>query len=148
MRNYVWHCADNNRVSTTLPDLWPEDIGQTTLLAPLSILRDQAAKLGEKTGNIVRGAVDTSADRSRNFEHAFSVVAPTMGNFSCRIFRVKHAVNFYPLEVLTDIDGPNFRAGGQEEFLRALAEVFSSSPVKRMIHSLIAQSRVTAPAKR
>ena len=134
-------------VSETIPNLWPEDIGQTSMLAPLSILRDQAGKLGEKTGNVVRGAVETTTDKSKNFEHSFSLVAPALGNYTCRIFRVKHAVNFYPLEVLTDIDGPNFRAGGQEELLRALAEVFSSSPVKRIIHSLIAQSRVTAPQR-
>jgi hypothetical protein len=45
------------------------------------------------------------------------------------------------------VDGPNFRAGGQEDFLRALAEIFASAPVKRMIHSLIAQSRVTINPK-
>jgi len=134
-------------VAAQIPDLWPDDIGQTTLLAPLSILRDQAAKLADKTDGLVRGAVDTHADRSRSFEHSFHLSAPALGNYTCRIFRVRHSVNFYPLELLTDVDGPNFRAGGQEDFLRALTEIFSSAPVKRMIHSLIAQSRVTINPK-
>lgn len=135
-------------MSVAIPDLWPEDIGLTSLVAPLSILRDQAGKLGEKTANLVRGAVETQADKSRMFEHSFSLVAPSLGNYTSRIFRVKHAVQFYPLEILTDIDGPNFRAGGQDEFLRALGEIFASAPVKRMIHALIAQSRVTSTPKR
>ena len=47
-----------------------------------------------------------------------------MSNYAARIFRVKHGVNFYPLEVITEIDGPNFRAATQDDFLRALGEVF------------------------
>ena len=132
---------------SNIPDLWPEDIGQTNITAPLSVLQQQARNLGEKTRGLVLGAVETATERGTSFVHSFLLVAPTLNNYTARIFRVKHGVHFYPLELITELDGPNFRAATQDDFLRALAEVFSTAPLKKMIHSLIAQSRVAAPQR-
>lgn len=38
-------------------DLWPADIGEPNIRTPVSILREQASLLGEKTNNIVEGQV-------------------------------------------------------------------------------------------
>ena len=129
-----------------IPNLWPDDIGQTSLTAPLSVLQTQAHNLAQRTGGLVVAAVETVTERS-SFVHSFVILAPALSNYAARIFRVKHGVHFYPLEIITEIDGPNFRAATQEDFLRALAEVFGSAPLKKMIHSLIAQSRVANPSK-
>jgi len=42
-----------------MSDLWPKDIGNTNLRAPVSILREQASLLGEKTQNLVKADVYT-----------------------------------------------------------------------------------------
>jgi len=132
--------------TAAIPDLWPDDIGQTSLTAPLSVLQQQARLLADKTGGLVLGAVESVTERASSFMHSFILVAPTLNNYTTRVFRVKHGVHFYPLEILTEIDGPNFRAATQEDFLRALTEIFSSVPLKKMVHSLIAQSRVAEPS--
>jgi hypothetical protein len=130
----------------TVPNLWPDDIGETNLTAPLSILQTQAHNLAQRTGGLVVAAVETVTERASSFVHGFVIIAPSLNNYAARIFRVKHGVHFYPLEIITEIDGPNFRAATQEDFMRALAEVFGSAPLKKMVHSLIAQSRVAQPA--
>ena len=130
----------------SIPNLWPDDIGETNLTAPLSVLQAQAHNLSQRTGGLVVAAVETVTERTSSFVHSFVIVAPALNNYAARIFRVKHGVHFYPLEIITEIDGPNFRAATQEDFMRALAEVFGSAPLKKMVHSLIAQSRVAKPA--
>jgi hypothetical protein len=130
----------------SIPNLWPDDIGETNLTAPLSVLQAQAHNLSQRTGGLVVAAVETVTERTSSFVHSFVIVAPALNNYAARIFRVKHGVHFYPLEIITEIDGPNFRAATQEDFMRALAEVFGSAPLKKMVHSLIAQSRVARPA--
>ena len=132
--------------AAAIPNLWPDDIGETSLVAPLSVLQTQAHNLAQRTGGLVVGAVDTVTERASSFVHTFTIIAPALSNYVARIFRVKHGVHFYPLEVITEIDGPNFRAATQDDFLRALGEIFASAPLKKMVHSLIAQSRVTNPA--
>ena len=123
-----------------LPDLWPEDIGVSSVVAPLTVLRDQAAKLGPRTQNAVQAVVETTAECNQ-FVHTFFIVVPSAPTCRYRLLRVKHGLLFYPLEVTSDLSLPNFRAGTQEEFLRALGEIFASGPAKKIIHSLIAQSR-------
>jgi hypothetical protein len=130
--------------ATAIPDLWPEDIAQTTVTAPVTILQQQAQILAEKTGGLVCVSVETATERTQSFLHSFSLIAPRLSNYSLRVFRVKHGVHFYPLEIMTDLDGPNFRAATQEDFVRALAEIFGSAPMRKMISSLIAQSRAAA----
>ena len=133
-------------INLAIPNLWPDDIGETNLTAPLSILQAQAHNLSQRTGGMVMAGVETVTERSSSFVHNFVIVAPALNNYAARIFRVKHGVHFYPLEIITEIDGPNFRAATQEDFMRALGEVFGSAPLKKMVHSLIAQSRVARPA--
>ncbi len=128
--------------SAVIPDLWPDDIGQTSITAPLSVLQQQANGLSDKTSGLVLAGIESTTERPSNFIHSFMLVAPKLNNYTARLFRVKHGVHFYPLEVITDLDGPNFRAATQDDFLRALTEIFTSAPLKKMIHSLIAQSRV------
>lgn len=127
--------------TTAIPDLWPDDIAQVNAIPPLTVLQEQARMLAEKTGRLVCASVESAAERSQSFYHSFTLVAPSLGNYSARLFRVKHGVHFYPLEILTDVDGPNFRATSQDDFVRALSEIFSSPPVKKIVQSLIAQSR-------
>ena len=43
-----------------IPDLWPDDIAVTSLQVPVTILRQQATLLGEKTKNLVEGEVSST----------------------------------------------------------------------------------------
>ena len=40
-------------MADTIPDLWPDNVGTTELVPPVTILRQQAALLGTKTQNLV-----------------------------------------------------------------------------------------------
>lgn len=129
-------------------NLWPEDIAVSEVVAPVSILKDQASLLGERTKNLVEGRV-TQRERFRkpDFVYDFYIVAPALNNYRYRLFSISHDVEFYPLAIdesgVFDADGRDFevQASNEEEFLEALATIFSSERTKGIISSLIAQSR-------
>ena len=80
-------------------DLWPSDIDfDERIVSPISILKEQAALLGQKTQNIVEGEV-TSRQDGTSFIHAFRISAPTLG-YVFHLFAVIQPIDFYPLSVV------------------------------------------------
>src|SRR5580704_15217123 len=75
-------------------DLWPTNIADANLLTPVTILKEQAALLGEKTRQLVTGEVATPATGNL-FVHHFYIVAPTL-NYKYELFSISHGVSFYP----------------------------------------------------
>ena len=70
----------------TIPNLWPDDIASTeSALTPFSILKAQAAALGQRTAGLVTGRLDRRNDDEGDFFYSFKVVAPTL-NYSYELF--------------------------------------------------------------
>ena len=49
-------------MTTGTDDLWPEDFGSIKIDSPVSVIRKQAALLGNKTSGLVEGNVSTEVD--------------------------------------------------------------------------------------
>lgn len=158
-------------MSTQIEDLWPENINtKIKMIAPVTILRQQASLLGKKTKNIVEGQVETKtvndSSQEKLLEHSFYLVAPALDFYKYLLFRVQHGVmDWYPLKIFVDVidskslkekrwDTPNIkrrirlRASAQalgteteEAFLEKLKDIFALEETKKAIGSLIAQSR-------
>ena len=129
-------------------NLWPEDIAVTGAVAPVSILKEQASLLGERTKNLVEGKVSPGHGigvdllLQNRFSYDFDLVAPALNNYRYRLFSISHFVEFYPLTIASaPLNSNEFQVNYEEEFLKALERIFSSEKTKRIISSLIAQSR-------
>lgn len=127
-------------------NLWPEDIAVTDAVAPVSILKEQASLLGQRTKNLVEGQVSRSLDIDSfgedKFSYDFDVVAPALNRYRYRLFSISHGIDFYPLFVGSAVLNSNrFQINNEDEFLSALEKIFSSEKTKSIIGSLIAQSR-------
>ena len=84
-------------------DLWPEDIVHSSLIAPVTVLKEQAALLGEKSRQTVKAEVTSQSQAASSadgtaapFVHRFNIVAPTL-NYRHELFYISHGVSFYPL---------------------------------------------------
>jgi hypothetical protein len=134
-----------------IPDLWPE-IQQSEVVPPLAILREQAVALGKKTGQLLEGRVSTRTDADGNLVHSFSVVAPSLDNYSYRLFSLYHGADPYPVTVpeCLALEAPPHaapvpgslaerRIGSETELLRYLREILNSEKTKRIVGSLLAQ---------
>ncbi len=117
-------------------DLWPGNIAESNLVTPLAILREQAALLGDKTKQLVRGEVDTQTVGSMLVHH-FNVLAPTL-NYRYELFTVQHGVNFYPLVVKSS---EVTQVSSEEEFKAKLKQLFADRHTVNVVHSILAQVR-------
>src|SRR5271166_5255710 len=78
-------------------DLWPKAKFETDIVTPVSIMRRQAALLGEKTQQLLTAEVNTTAIGTQ-MTHSFRLVAPTLDNYRFELFSVVHKVDeLYPL---------------------------------------------------
>src|SRR5262245_38143551 len=93
-----------------MTDLWPTDIEKAEKLeTPVSILKQQASLLGERTNQIVTAKVaqtdkDHGLPDSDDFAYVFFIAAPALGNYRYRLFTVAHGIELYPLVFKLDTD--------------------------------------------
>ena len=117
-------------------DLWPQEIRASTELAPVTILREQAALLGQKTRQLVVAEVETR-NSGELLVHSFVILAPALDNYRYELFKVYHGVPFYPLTV--DTGGAPVKVTTEEAFVELLGKILSSQRTKDVIQSLLAQ---------
>lgn len=107
---------------------------------PISILKELAQELEKKTKGLLIGEVNQSLWKNKFTLH-FSIVAPSLNNYSYGVFTIQHdLVIVYPLELMNPL---HVRIENQEELEEKLKEIFSSSEVKRVINGMLAQIKAT-----
>lgn len=127
-------------MATNQRDLWPVDISTLPdLRTPVSILREQASLLGEKTDNLVEAEVRSQGDKSSQFVHSFFLVAPALDNYRYRLFDVTHKVDLYPVTI--SFLNTSYQANTEDKFVDALKKTLADERTKKVIQALIAQSR-------
>jgi hypothetical protein len=120
-----------------IKSLWPDDIGQSDLVTPVSIMREQAALLGEKTGNLVTAEVVTTS-QSGLLTHSFSLDAPAL-SYRYLLFYARHQIALYPVDVT--YQSTVRQCADEAQFRQRLGEILSSDATKQVVKALIAQSR-------
>lgn len=146
-------------MTTTIPDLWSDDI-RVDVLTPLVILQSQEGFLEQKTQGILRADVATTTSGPL-VQHQLDIVAPALKQYRKTLVTAKHhkdmvypvtvrAESFLPEE--TGVPAPigvpfplepppdQREANTQDEFVDLVRQVFQSGRVKAMIQSLIARS--------
>jgi hypothetical protein len=128
-------------MSATVPNLWPDDFGTTSVTPPIAILRQQAGQLGKLTRNLVVAEVRTSQPLSDSafIEHVFELVAPALYHYRFGLFTIRHAIK-EPYPVTLRNREQSLNANDEQEFLRVLGTVLGSEDTRRVIGALLAQS--------
>lgn len=150
-------------------DLWPSGIEVERVSAPLTILRQQAVLLGERTKNLVQAEVIEDELQTNHFVFYFFLRAPVLGNYRYQLMQVIHDIGLYPIEIkvepsiLQEVKGSlNVRTEeaegdivrfdkasyyiyveSEEELIKALKAIFNSSRCRKVITALLSQSDPT-----
>jgi hypothetical protein len=133
-------------MAQTIPDLWPE-IEQTQVVPPVAILREQAALLGKKTNHLLEGRVVTSTNISGGFTHSFDIVAPTLDDYTYRLFSISHGVIPYPVETTEKDERGYFSSvslASEQELLDYIRKILNSDDTKKVVGSLLAQVKAAS----
>ncbi len=121
-------------------DFWPDLTGEPTVKAPLLILREQAAKLGAKTSNIVEAEVTASPGNNGYLDIRFMLKAPALNGYEYALLSLRQPADLYPVsfsgEQRNDDD-----AEDEKTFRKYLEDLLKSQRTVNIIRNLIAQSK-------
>lgn len=118
-------------------DLWPDLTGEPEVKSPLLILREQAAKLGAKTSNLVEAEVTanpSSYDEALDIQ--FTLKAPVLNGYEYALLSIRQPIDLYPVPL-----SGGKKAKNEQEFKQYLEDLFKSERTVKIIRSLIAQSK-------
>jgi len=140
-----------------MKNLWPKDLTDRKINTPITILKKQAALLGEQTNNIVEAEIENINTEfwmeESGFSFSFNIVGRVL-NYKFNLFRMGHGVNLYPLsinvdeevfnEIKTNFSNSDYNnviiIQSESEFLDSLEKIFSSYKTRRVIQAIFAQS--------
>ena len=120
-------------------DLWPDLTGEPEVKSPLLILREQAAKLGAKTSNIIEAEVTANPSNNGGLYVRFMLKAPALNGYEYVLLSINQPVDLYPVNLTDDFFGDT--AKNEQEFKQFLENLFKSERTVKIIRSLIAQSK-------
>ena len=125
-------------------NLWPE-FNFREIETPLSILQEQAQKLGERTKNVLVGEVNVTEafdEDSREIVliYQFFVKAPALSNYRRLLFRLLQRGVSYPVDIYFDPTQDKFNNISQVAFPEILKKIFQDEKTKEIINSLYANS--------
>ncbi|MFO0587536.1 MAG: hypothetical protein U0441_08355 [Polyangiaceae bacterium] len=123
-------------------DMWPsaEELNaEPKDRPPLIILREQAARLGEKTKNVVEGKVDVWAlPGTSTLRIVLSLVAPALEGYEYVLLQADQPADSYPVRL--EFEGDKWVANDEAGFKQYLTTLFSSARTRKIINNLIVQS--------
>ncbi len=138
-------------------DLWPKQIKPAEFRAPASIIKEQAAILGERTKYLVEAKVTLTNKEEDTMEYTFSLSSPALGGYRFRLFRVRYDVFMYPLYIYLDKEiydevvkrNPKeqqssfykIKIKDEAELLDILRSVFGARKTKDVIAAMLAQAK-------
>ena len=135
--------------------LWPDDLFVEKLVAPITILREQANYLSAASGrdilgNIVTRRADGSgwppSEDERGIVHHFQLVVPSMGDYAFELFEARHEPRaLYPVFITFHLgdsyDRQNeLKADDRKELERVLKVIFEDDGTKAVVRTLKAQT--------
>ena len=119
-------------------DFWPSDLDKIDIRTPLSILKEQAAALGGKTGNAVLAEV-VSKSETGDFYHRLFLVVPVLDNYRYQLFLAVHDIKLYPVQIRKG--NQVYRCPDEAALKTALKDILASDETRGLIAALVAQAK-------
>src|SRR5437868_9133163 len=119
-------------MSTTVSDLWPEDLRVSEETAPALLMRQQAEFLGLRTNGRVEAEVITRPLEDDELAHHFRLKATALGGYAHSLFFVVHRKSHpYPVVVQQVLregkTGPLLACESEADFKQLLSDLFASA---------------------
>jgi len=123
--------------------LWGQLPATEGIRTPTQVLKEQATVLSDMTSGVLQG--DVSVNRTGDqFSLSLDIVVPALDNYHYNAAVATHGVELYPVTLRSGWDyskESRLKCADEREFEKALEQILSSEKVRRVIASLLAQSR-------
>jgi hypothetical protein len=123
-------------------NLWGELPVVEKVRTPLSILREQAAVLGQMSERLLEGEVVVTSTAPERIEAHLNIVAPTLGGYSATVLSIRHGLDLYPVSLQHALEESVKKSAKDEDsFIAALQQILTSESVRKVISALLTQIR-------
>lgn len=125
---------------TTTDNLWPKFSLDEVITSPKTILNEQAEFLAKGTKNLLTASIKIETFSDSSIVYFFEIVAPNLNNYKYTLFSLfQKDIFFYPCVLIRNAE--RYTINDENHLIVSLKEVFSSELTKKIINSLIAQSK-------
>jgi hypothetical protein len=135
----------------SIRNLWGDIPMESEIKPPVTILREQATILGDRTNNIVQGRVVTEPTfpsatdfKDSPLQYGLYLLAPALDNYLYKVLEIRHDLGLYPVQIMSTVAEHIPACRNEQELLKVLEMILSSQKIHRVIAALIAQSRAIA----
>lgn len=108
---------------------------------PKTHLKEQADILTQVTKYVLQGEVTQEVSPEGTFTFKLDIIARHLNNYRHSILLITHGIELYPLNLYDCVNDRRFECKDEENFLIVLRAVLSSASVRKVISSLISQSK-------
>ncbi len=126
-------------------DLWPDFQAPEAINSPIFLLKEQAAKLQQKTKGLVLAGLRPASAPDGSFWVGFDLYSPALGEYAYRLFEVTYPPKLFPV-ALTD-DGVTRMASNLDQFRSLLESVLRSPRTKQVVEAIMAQATALGPVE-
>lgn len=124
-----------------MPDsLWGDLEEDLSIRTPVALLKEQGDYLTRLTKSILRGEVTNVTGPKHDFSYNLDIRAPYLNDYRVTIVNIAHGLDLYPLE-LEAVGGLSVICEDEKEFVTALEKALSAGKVRKIIGTLVAQSK-------
>ena len=121
-------------------DFWPADLTNTSnITTPVSMMREQAALLGQKTNQQLTATVVPMTTGGGEFVWSFQLISTILVNYRYELFRVSHTITLYPAVFYWEAHPTSKVVASQDDFKSYMKEIIGSDQTKKIVQGLLAQ---------
>lgn len=121
-------------------NMWGKLDDLEPIKTPTLILKEQGELLNGATKGTLRG-ITTLQTVGDEFLIGFDIKAFYLNQYQYTLLTVRHGLNVYPLTVKDKVQDKEYSCETEEAFVEAVEYILSSTEVRKIIQTLISQSR-------
>ena len=127
-------------------NLWGEIPQAERIRIPATILQEQAEIIGELTGGVIRGKINTGTDSDGDIFCNLELLVPSLNNYRYMlIYTFYHPPFSYPSYVKASWESQYVEANNSEAFEELLGRILGAERTKMIISSFLAQANAAQP---
>jgi hypothetical protein len=124
-------------------DLWGNLDVNISMQVPLTILKEQAAFLANRTSGLLEGNIEVETADDGQMQLDFWLIAPALSYYKTLLLRVKHPAAIYPLAIARAGEWNWKQSNTEQEFTSNLEKILQSPETQKIVRALVAQSKAT-----
>ena len=121
-------------------NMWGKLDDLEPIKTPTLILKEQGTLLFNATNGVLFGKtiLETAGDK---FFITFDIIAQYLNEYRYTLLTVRHGLDVYPLKVGDKVHNVEYSCETEERFVEIVEHILSSTEVRKIIQTLISQSK-------